>query len=694
MIKKVATMAVGMLLLMELTVSADTKGVNLPYETYLYDLNNEPVAIQASYAPFEIVTGETAGVSGFRDISDMAYDNDNKWLYVADTGNQRVVALDEDYHVTLILDSFETEGTPGTFDVPSGVCIRDQRLYVADTGNQRILCFDKTSGKLIKEFSRPEVRILDEDYLYEPIRLSVDIAGRMYVIAKGINQGLMYLDEEGAFLNFMGAPQVTPNYLDLLWRNFMTEEQIENSKKIVPTEYNSVAMDDKGFLYVSSQSADVPPIARLNSQGTDVLKYREDQYPAGDGWYVGSDGKPVSSTFVDAAIGENGTYFGLDTARGRVFAYTREGELLYAFGSLGSQNGTFYSPSCIECCDDRLLIADKSKGTIVIFRQTQFGSQVDQAFRTMLSGDYTRSRAIWQEVVRDCPSYYPAYLSLARIYIQNKEYKEALTNLEMLNETDYYAIAFREYRSQIVHENFTWIVLAVLLAIGVLIIVPRLLRRIPAVQHIAGSPLWQEYRYSTYCIFHPFDGFWDIKREHRGSRRTAIILFTAFIVLYALNSQFTGYGISGKRQEDVTVLLDLATVLIPLLLWSLSNWCFTTLMDGEGNLSDIFVATAYALKPYILFGIPLLLLSQILAANEAFIYTTFQTIVVIWVLALLFFGMMVTHDYSLGKALVALLLTLVGICLMIFLALIFFNILQEMILFFENLYRELAFRLY
>ena len=102
----------------------------------------------------------------------------------------------------------------------------------------------------------------------------MDIAGRMYVIAKGINQGLMYLDEEGAFLNFMGAPQVTPNYLDLLWRNFMTEEQIENSKKIVPTEYNSVAMDDKGFLYVSSQSADVPPIARLNSQGTDVLKYR------------------------------------------------------------------------------------------------------------------------------------------------------------------------------------------------------------------------------------------------------------------------------------------------------------------------------------------------------------------------------------------------------------------------------------
>ena len=65
-----------------------------------------------------------------------------------------------------------------------------------------------------------------------------------------------------------------------------------------------------------------------------------------------------------------------------------------------------------------------------------------------------------------------------------------------------------------------------------------------------------------------------------------------------------------------------------------------------------------------------------------------------WVLALLFFGMMITHDYSLSKNVLTTVLTVIGICLMIFIGLLFLNILQDILAFGLNIYKELVFRTY
>ena len=66
----------------------------------------------------------------------------------------------------------------------------------------------------------------------------------------------------------------------------------------------------------------------------------------------------------------------------------------------------------------------------------------------------------------------------------------------------------------------------------------------------------------------------------------------------------------------------------------------------------------------------------------------------IWVVALLFLGMMMTHDYSLSKALLAMLLTIVGICLIIFIGLLFINVVQDVVSFFRDIYTEVSFRFY
>ena len=194
-------------------------------------------------------------------------------------------------------------------------------------------------------------------------------------------------------------------------------------------------------------------------------------------------------------------------------------------------------------------------------------------------------------------------------------------------------------------------------------------------------------------MFHPFDGFWDLKREKRGSFRAANILMILFALLYGLRAQFSGYIFTGALPSQINAIFETGKVFIPLFLWIVSNWCFTTLMDGEGSMKDIYTATAYSLKPYIITAVPLWLLSLCLTEEEAFIYTSLSTIVTVWTLALIFFSMMVTHDYTLSKGIITAVLTLVGICLILFIALTFTNIIQKIYDFGFDIYSEMNYRI-
>ena len=62
-------------------------------------------------------------------------------------------------------------------------------------------------------------------------------------------------------------------------------------------------------------------------------------------------------------------------------------------------------------------------------------------------------------------------------------------------------------------------------------------------------------------------------------------------------------------------------------------------------------------------------------------------------LALIFFGMMVTHDYSLSKGIITAILTLIGICLILFIALTFTNIIQKIYDFAADIYNEFSYRM-
>lgn len=681
-----------LILVAPLTVSAANGdyNFNLPYYSYTYDSNNKPVVTPSPYSVAHNITGAELGISEFSGINDLFYSEETELIYITDQVNNRIVIINKYYELVKVLDNFDNNGAVDTFLNPSAAYVKNGLLYVSDTDNMRIVCFDATTYELVKVYGAPKIPILGDNYLYYPTKIAIDLAGRIYVIGKNVNQGIILLDQNGEFAKLAGAPDVSPSLLDMFWRLFMTPEQKAQLEKPVPTEYNSIHLDKDGFIYVTTQSDNVSPISKLNSQGKNVLKYQGTNSPDGDSGYSWR----LQSVIVDVAVRKDGIYAALDTTMNRIFVYDQEGSLLYAFGGKGNQEGTFYNPSSIEMYDDIIMVSDRTYNSITVFQQSEFGESVDKAVTYMIDGDYPNANAYWHKILTLCPSYDAAYIYLARVDIQNKDYDAAIEKLEGTGKMDYYSKAFKGAREELIRNNFTWIFIGLIVLIVLVVVGKFLLKKYKVSEKINSYKIMRELNYSGYVSFHPFDGFWDLKREKRGSMKAAHILLLLFIITYAVRAQYSGYLFTGFLPNEINVFLEVATMIGPILLWVVSNWCFTTLMEGEGSMKDIYIATMYALRPYIITAIPMFILSHCLSLDEAFIYTALDTIITIWMLALMFFGMMTTHDYSLGKGFITAILSIVGIILMIFLALVFTNVINDIISLISDMIKELSYRTY
>lgn len=200
-------------------------------------------------------------------------------------------------------------------------------------------------------------------------------------------------------------------------------------------------------------------------------------------------------------------------------------------------------------------------------------------------------------------------------------------------------------------------------------------------------------RYALHVIVRPFDGFWDLKHEKRGNVTVATTLLILATLTFVLLEQYTGFLLKTKNPMDFNIFVECSSVVFPFVLWCAANWCLTTLMDGKGTFKDIYIATSYALTPIILIYLPTIVLSNVIVIEEAVFYLFFLTIANIWCGALLIIGNMCTHDYSFGKTIMTCFCTIVGIGLMIFIMLLFFNLIEQIVVFVSTLYKEIIFRL-
>lgn len=199
--------------------------------------------------------------------------------------------------------------------------------------------------------------------------------------------------------------------------------------------------------------------------------------------------------------------------------------------------------------------------------------------------------------------------------------------------------------------------------------------------------------FSFHLIFHPFDGFWDLKHEKRGNLKAAFVIIVLLWLTFTLRRQFTGFLFNFNDLNELNIFSEALAIILPFLLWCVSNWCLTSLMEGEGGFKDIVITSAFALTPIIIINLPLILLSNAITVHEGAFYRFFDVIALTWSGALLILGTMVVHQYTLTRTIVTSVFIFVGMGLIIFIALLFFSMLQQMISFAYTLYLEISLRL-
>lgn len=209
---------------------------------------------------------------------------------------------------------------------------------------------------------------------------------------------------------------------------------------------------------------------------------------------------------------------------------------------------------------------------------------------------------------------------------------------------------------------------------------------------------WSKYgkslRYAFTVITHPFDGFWDLGHEGMGTVAAANTFLFLFLLTRVIKLLYTNFQFINSPTQYINVLEEALSLLIPFLILCIANWAMTTLFDGKGRFKDIYVAMCYALVPYVLIQLPLVLVSRMIAFDEASFYNVLLTISVIWCVFLVFVGLMQVHDYTPLKTLIFLVFTVVGAGVILFLLLTFFSLLSDAIAYFVSIYREIVYRLY
>ena len=207
------------------------------------------------------------------------------------------------------------------------------------------------------------------------------------------------------------------------------------------------------------------------------------------------------------------------------------------------------------------------------------------------------------------------------------------------------------------------------------------------------SQMLKGFRYSLYLIFHPFKGFWDLKHEKKGNVYSAWLIVALLSVLLILRRQFTGFILNFNKQNEMNVFVEILSVLAPLGLWCLSNWCITTLVDGEGSFKDIFITTSYALTPLVLINIPMLLLSNVMIVEETVFYTVLDALSILWTGLLILIGIMTVHQFTMPKTIATIAVAVVGMVIILFLILLFVSIIQQIVSFVDLLWTEMTMRM-
>ena len=699
-ITKIFVVICTVLMIFTSTVSA----VSIPSNNgYTYNSEQEVITAPVSHELIKSISGTTLGVDSLNDISDIAVYNDE--LYILEKKQGKIFVVDKKFTLLSVL------GEGLNLNSPEGFYINSQGyIYIADTGNRRILKVNN-NGELLKELLEPKQENSLSTVEFIPQKIVVDKGERLYIVVSDETNGIYQMDINGKFLGFFGSVPVVPSITELIWRFISTKEQKSRMKLFIPTEYSSIDIDKDGFIYttvatntdsemrdyIKSKGSDktLAPIRRLNPKNIDVLIRKGSIPPAGDlietvDWKADSGN---ASRFIDISVSENGIYSALDSTRGRVFTYDKFGSLLYVFGNIGNKKDEFSKPTSLSWWGEDIAVVDYDRAEIKVYSLTEYSRLINNAVYAQQSGDYDTSNNCWNKVLEKHSGSDLAYIGIGKNELRQGNYVKAMKLFKKADDTVDYSKAFKKYR-QVIGTKATGIaVCVIIIVIAAIFIIKKIVKKHKK-SEIKKNPVYEGVKYGFYIMRHPFDGFWDMQFENRGNLKSATIILVATVVLNLISTFATGYLFAPNKDDGLNIVIQgILAVLLPFGLWCVANWSVTSLMNGSGTFKYIYMYSCYALTPFLISTPLLTVLSNCLSLDEVALYSIVKTLFFIWVGFLLFVGTLVVHQYLAGRTIATIIVIIVAMGIIVFLFLLCVTIVQQMTDFIGLLGEEINLRL-
>lgn len=580
---------------------------------------------------------------------DIFYASDGN-LYIADTGNNRILKVDKWGVLLGEFGSYETE----SLYKPQGVFVNKAGdVIVADTGNKRLVIFN-ADGTVKNVLEPPENVLLGDEFNYEPTKVIQDYRGYLYVVNADSYRGIMQLDANGGFRGFYGANKVGFSLKRLIINTFATESQKAKIARQLPTPHSNMYLHPSGYVYTTTQYDSTKQIKKLNIVGSDV--YNTVTAKNNYGYTVVRSASGVNRpAFVDLTVNEKGIISAVDASNGLVYQYDDTQDLLLAFGSKGEEKGSFGYPSSIEGDEDGFLyVLDKDRNNVQVFRPTQFAMMIHTASELYSDGLYHEAAGPWQEVLKYNTNYGLAHRGLGMMHLKLEQFEEAAIEFRLAGDRQGYSDAFANIRYQYVKENFTIVVVGVLLAFIAIVLVIKGIKRLMHMPYEESNIVVQTLQMLLQVMFHPIEGFWQLKRNKRGMVSVSFAIMLMVFVVRVFNIQFLSYQLwSYYNAETANLLTEVIRILVMWGLWSVANYAVGAIAEGEAFFHDVLISTAYSMGPYLLFSWPLTLLSHILTRAELSWINFANQVIVVWCGILVVLGVQHTNNYEGKKTIVS-----------------------------------------
>ena len=675
-----------LLILTSLVLSTGiTASARTPYANY-YIQEKEKTAkpIPAAYETSTVIDFLSTETGKLKNPEDMFIDEEGK-IYVADTGNNRIVVYGANYEFLFEISSDGTyvDGDLSALKDPTGVYVdpKDGAIIVADSGNGRIVEFTKY-GNLRYSYSKPESELLSKDFSYQPEKVTKDSRGFMYVTNKGDSNGILQLSSNGEFISYYGTNKVNLSFWESLAKLLWSREDRKGSVVTLPYTFTNIYSSEDGYMYATTTTETPPQVRKINIGGSDVLygsyDFRDNS--------IMSSFSLINQIFCDVTVDKYNNMLIVDRQYGRIYEYDERGNNLFAFGTKGNGYGQLSYPVSIETDGEgRVYVLNKTTGNITVFKPTEFANLVHVANAYYSDGKYEESLKEWEKVVQKSNYYSLALVNIGNIKLREEYNSEAYDYFYEAENATYASEAYEEMRADFLRDYFSWIIISivVLLALWVAVVTIKKIRR-----RKYGPPVEKKNFFTTVKHFfgrvtnimrHPVDGFEEIRYENKGSYLDMI----AIMILYAIVSVVSAYATSfiyrgGASLDTIEPVLTFFFSFLPWGVICIVNYGVTTIMYGEGRFRDVVIGGAYCHGPLMLLSLPYAALTHLLTLNESGIYGIIGTLLTIYTIALVYFCIKGIHGFHPVKAFVVFMLTAVGVVAVALLFLIVYGLAAQM----------------